>query len=107
MGRKYATGRCFACDRMLGHNPHLVDTRDAQTVFVGSECFKLIKAAGNKGWQPPKGGPRLYLLPKGLTQAEIDTRHKRARSVHAIADPRPRQANTLQGWTNIITKSRR
>lgn len=58
------TERCYACDRKLGKAPVLVDTRDDQTVFVGSECFKQIEAAGEDGWQPPKGGPRLYLLAK-------------------------------------------
>ena len=70
------TGRCFACNRKLGRNPALVDTRDGQTAFVGSECFKLIRRAGNAGWQPPMGGPRLYTIPKGLTQAQIDNLHK-------------------------------
>ena len=55
------TLRCFACDRKLGKNPHIVDTRDAQTVFVGNECFKNVTEAG---WQPPKGGPKLYPLHK-------------------------------------------
>lgn len=54
------TGRCFACDRRLGRNPAVAHCRDQQWVFVGSECFKLIRAAGNAGWQPPMGGPRLY-----------------------------------------------
>ena len=50
--------RCFACDRKLGKNPHVAVTVDlAQTVYVGSECYKQI---GENGWQPPKGGPRLY-----------------------------------------------
>jgi hypothetical protein len=62
--------RCFACDRKLGKHPRLVDTRDGQTVHVGSECFRLIKASGKTGYQPPTGGPRLYLItdlafPKG------------------------------------------
>jgi hypothetical protein len=56
------THKCFACDKKLGKNPVLVDTRDAQTVFVGRECFKLIKASGDKGYQPPKGGPRLWTI---------------------------------------------
>ena len=68
--------RCFACGRKLGHTPALVDTRDGQTSFVGSECFKLIKAAGAIGWQPPRGGPRLFTIPSGLSQAEIDNLHK-------------------------------
>jgi hypothetical protein len=53
------TDKCFACDRPL-KGKHLVDTRDDQTVFVGPDCFKRVKAAGDAGWQPPKGGPRLY-----------------------------------------------
>lgn len=71
--------RCFACGRILGRNPALVDTRDGQTVFVGTECFKKVQAAGEDGYQPPKGGPRLWLIPAGLSQAEIDTLHKRSR----------------------------
>jgi hypothetical protein len=52
-------GTCFACGRKLGNNPRLVDTRDGQMVYVGSECAKKITKAG---WQPPKGGPKLYPL---------------------------------------------
>lgn len=52
--------KCFACGRKLGRKPVLVDTRDAQLVYVGRECYKLVRAAGNAGYQPPKGGPRLY-----------------------------------------------
>lgn len=56
-----ATEKCFACDRPLGLRPKLVDTRDGQTVYVGAMCFERIVAAGEAGYQPPKGGPRLYL----------------------------------------------
>ena len=52
--------RCFACGRPLGANPRLADTRDGQTAYVGSECWGRIVAAGEVGWQPPRGGPRLY-----------------------------------------------
>jgi len=51
--------RCFACGRAL-KTPKLVDTRDGQVVFVGPECYRRIESAGEKGWQPPLGGPRLY-----------------------------------------------
>jgi hypothetical protein len=54
--------RCFACDRKLGKNPALVRCADEQTVYVGRECFKLVKAAGTDGYLPPNGGPRLYLM---------------------------------------------
>lgn len=54
--------RCFACSKRLGKTPKLIGCKDDQTAFVGSECFKCIAAAGEQGWQPPKGGPRLYLL---------------------------------------------
>jgi len=59
---------CFACGRILGRNPRRADTLEDQWVFIGSECYKLIRAAGAAGWQPPKGGPRLYVL----TRARID-----------------------------------
>ncbi len=51
--------RCFACGRQLGRNPHVVVCEDEQSVFVGSECYKHI---GPEGWQPPKGGPRLFRI---------------------------------------------
>jgi len=55
--------RCFACDRVIQRKvPFQVDTRDDQIVFVGPECYKLVMAAGATGYQPPKGGPRLYPL---------------------------------------------
>jgi hypothetical protein len=61
------TERCFACGKRLGKNPTLVDTRDDQKVFVGSECAKEVKKAGEQGWFPmnnyhPQGGVRLYPL---------------------------------------------
>lgn len=56
------TQRCFACGRKLGKSPKLVDTRDGQLVYVGSECFKLVVAMGEDGYRPLSGGPRLYLI---------------------------------------------
>lgn len=54
--------RCFACGRPLGRSPALVDTRDGQKVFVGRSCARLIEKAGDAGYDPPKGGPTLYVL---------------------------------------------
>jgi len=54
--------KCYACNRKLGKTPHLVTCCDEQTVYVGRECYKLIVAGGKQGYQPPLGGPRLYLL---------------------------------------------
>ena len=62
------TPRCFACNKVLGDYPKLVDTRDDQTVFVGNKCYVLIRRAGDAGYQPPKGGPRLFLLSKEPTR---------------------------------------
>lgn len=58
---------CFVCGKALGKTPALVRCEDEQTVYVGRECFKRIKAAGNAGWLPEPDkhgltGPRLYLL---------------------------------------------
>lgn len=49
--------KCFACDKPLKGVWHLADTRDGQVVYVGSECAKRIN---EQGYQPPKGGPKLY-----------------------------------------------
>ncbi len=75
---------CFACGRRLGRNPKLVTCIDEQDVFVGTECGKLVEQSKEAGYQPPKGGPRLYDLrydPKGkLTPAELGRRMDAARS---------------------------
>lgn len=55
---------CFACEAPMLNGGKLVDTRDGQSVFVGSECYKRIQEVGGSGWQPLKGGPRLYLIPQ-------------------------------------------
>lgn len=67
--------RCFACDRRLIPNPYLADTRDSQFVYVGSECYSKIKRAGDTGYQPPKGGPRLWVLRTGYTQQQLNDIH--------------------------------
>jgi hypothetical protein len=58
---------CFACGRVIKRKrPFEADTRDGQTVFVGPECFRLVVAAGEVGYQLPRGGPRLYpMKPEG------------------------------------------
>ncbi|WP_187084021.1 hypothetical protein [Ramlibacter albus] len=62
--------RCFACDRVIrDRNPLRADTRDAQLVFVGSDCYRKIVNADDDGYQPPKGGPRLFALPAGAAPA--------------------------------------
>ena len=54
--------KCFACDKKLaaGKQPIRADTRDDQRVWVGPECHRKIVKAGNNGYQPPLGGPKLY-----------------------------------------------
>lgn len=54
--------KCFACDKPLGDTHRYADTRDDQIVRVGPNCFALIQAAGEEGYQPPKGGPKLYVV---------------------------------------------
>lgn len=54
--------RCFACGRKIKTTIHLADTRDDQIVYVGKDCWKKIKNAGENGWQPDRGGPKLYLI---------------------------------------------
>ena len=56
-------GRCYACDRLIRTRraPCEVFTSDRQLVWVGSECYRKILAAGGSGYQPPLGGPRLFV----------------------------------------------
>jgi hypothetical protein len=55
--------KCFACGRPLKPTTgkiYLANCSDEQTVYVGSDCMQKIVAAGEKGYQPAGGGPRLY-----------------------------------------------
>lgn len=51
--------KCFACDKPLGAIPHMAETSDGQKVYVGIGCWKEMHGY-TLGWQPPKGGPRLF-----------------------------------------------
>lgn len=86
-GRKKAANqtRCFACDRKLGKSPAAVTTKETNggrllQVMVGRECFKHVEQAGPSGWQPPAGGPRLYLLEGVQVRSDkvYDSRQKRS-----------------------------
>lgn len=52
---------CFACGRQIRRVSHALTSLDEQTVYVGPCCFAKAKNAGLTGYQPPKGGPRLYM----------------------------------------------
>ena len=68
-----ASYRCFACDRVIRRpTPFLADTRDDQVVHVGPECLRKIEAAGDAGYQPPAGVPRLY--PVSALSPEMQSR---------------------------------
>jgi transcriptional regulator with XRE-family HTH domain len=62
-----SVGRCFACDRAIYKNSfgrlqsYDAITIDGQRVIVGRNCAGLIAQAGKKGFQPPPGGPRLWI----------------------------------------------
>lgn len=72
-----ASYRCFACDRVIRRTtPLLADTRDDQVVHVGPECLRKVEAAGDSGYQPPLGGPRLY--PVAALSQEMQPRIGRA-----------------------------
>ncbi len=64
--------KCFACDKPMKGKPHLADTRDNQTVFVGPDCFSRIRAAGDDGYQPPLGGPKLFEVNQQLLESADD-----------------------------------
>ena len=56
------TARCFACGKPIAGVKHFVDTHEDQFPWVGPDCFKAIKRAGEAGYQPAKGGPRLWVV---------------------------------------------
>lgn len=57
--------QCFACGTRMSR-PNFVFTEDRMSdgrhyeVHVGPECFKRVIHSGESGYQPPRGGPRLY-----------------------------------------------
>lgn len=54
---------CFACGRPIKNDDgYLVGCADEQDVGVGGDCYRKIRKADWEGYQPSKGGPRLYLL---------------------------------------------
>lgn len=62
--------KCFACGKALELIRLRVDTRDDQIVFVGPDCFRKVQSAGESGYQPPLGGPRLWMLEE-LATADV------------------------------------
>lgn len=59
-GRDPAAGEaCFACGKQL-KRPQEVWTSDPQMQWVGPECSRHVRESGPQGYQPPKGGPRLF-----------------------------------------------
>lgn len=55
--------RCYACGKAMRSRPNNVWTIDGQPQPVGRDCFKKVQSALGMGWQPPRGGPRLFLHP--------------------------------------------
>lgn len=59
--------RCYACDAVLKPGKpgttlgYFVRTEDSQLHVVGRECYDWIVKGAETGYQPPKGGPRLFL----------------------------------------------
>lgn len=72
IGADIARVKCFACGRKLGQNPYHAVTIDDQLVKIGTECRKMILAAGEDGWQPAKGGPKIRPLRAGEFAAKLE-----------------------------------
>jgi hypothetical protein len=54
--------KCFACDKKMKNRKYLIRCEDEQTAFVGPECYKYVEKSGECGYQPPLGGPRLFVI---------------------------------------------
>lgn len=67
-GNGHQDEKCFACGRKFRKNnfgrivfhPEALTT-DGQRQFVGHDCYRKIVDAGEEGYQPPLGGPRLWI----------------------------------------------
>lgn len=54
---------CFACERIHGISHFVLVDGEATTVCVGPSCYaKVRKFDKIGGYQPPKGGPKLFLI---------------------------------------------
>ena len=55
---------CFACGRAISGRQYWVITEDGgQTVMVGRNCYNEVRKADKAGgYQPPDGGPKLFLI---------------------------------------------
>lgn len=67
--------KCFACDRQIKTTPRVLTCLDEQTVHVGRCCFAKAENAWLDGYQPPKGGPRLYTLEAKAQLLACDCQH--------------------------------
>lgn len=79
--------QCYACGKAFRKNtfgrivfhPEVL-TIDGQRQVVGYDCFKKVQEAREAGFQPPTGGPRLYVdlfaPPDVLKAAGITITHK-------------------------------
>jgi hypothetical protein len=55
--------RCYACDKLHASVEYVLTEDGAQTVPVGPSCYaKVRKLDKHGGYQPPRGGPRLFLI---------------------------------------------
>jgi hypothetical protein len=64
--------KCFACGKTIRNRRFLIDTRDSQTAIVGPDCFKRVRDAGEDGYQPPLGGPRLFEISQQQLESADD-----------------------------------
>jgi hypothetical protein len=55
--------QCFACHRPTGEVAFPAEIRagGVRRVSVDRACFAHIQAAKGRGYQPPRGGPRIWM----------------------------------------------
>lgn len=57
---------CFACDRKHSKRQrweYVITEDGAQTVLVGPTCYANVRKMDKRGgYQPPSGGPKLFLI---------------------------------------------
>lgn len=51
---------CYCCGKLMKYRTAAIYTSDGQPQWVGLDCYKHIVSAGKIGFQPKRGGPKLF-----------------------------------------------
>lgn len=63
--------KCYACGKDVRTTRYAYTADDGQQQQpVGPDCYRAISHFGKSGYQPPRGGPRLYVRQEDARAAD-------------------------------------